>query len=617
MLNTSILSQDNYSEVIKEDLISFVEIELVPVANSNLFSFSNKDINNTKIETKQESDQYRFDIDPRLNFENCTINNLMITISSYTSYISFNDCDIETLVIEVAADRYTDAVYFSNTNAKTIIIKELKPINGMQDYNSRRSYIRQFVFNNNDRNSYIIINNLIVEGFESTLKNRVTFKSSASSNTIIENLTINNYVIDSSDIKGSLYIDAGDQPQLVIKKLNLDNVSVTRSRNLSFKNISIDVQELNTWKRLEEIKSKTRFISRLSKDHPRFDFATLLLLTQVFETITNTGSVIDNEISKLNIPGVYCDKVDFLSSIQILPQTKLDGAEVHNQIINSLERTLTRDIMRPISNTINYLNCKSTITLEDLNQINFLINKTLRSKLNLRQNTNFVTISLDNNFRVYVDKSAEFFNHEHLIAEDSTLSMDFSSMFSTLSQVANTMEEERNARGTIREGAETVVALNRNRGRQSTANPTFRMPEALRNIVDAPTVTPTNFDPAFLQNRTTAVNTPPETTDTDTTAPRTFRDLATTATANSISESISTSLLDNIASQNRRIHRNPRYTYEQQIELLNAGVIDFEPSQTTDFSAMFMPRDPLSSLQINLEATPQYDINIFSESDDD
>ena len=48
MLNTLLLSQDNYSEVIKEDLISFVEIELIPIADSNLFTFSNKDINNTK-----------------------------------------------------------------------------------------------------------------------------------------------------------------------------------------------------------------------------------------------------------------------------------------------------------------------------------------------------------------------------------------------------------------------------------------------------------------------------------------------------------------------------------------------------------------------------------------
>lgn len=596
MLNTSILSQDDYSEVIKENLISFVEIELVPVANSNLFAFSDKDINNTRIETKQESNQYRFDIDPRLTFENCTIDNLMITISSYTSYVSFSDCNIETLIIEVAADRYTDAIYFSNTNAKTVIIKELKPIDGMHNFNARRSYIRQIAFNNPTRSSCVIINNLIVEGFESTLKNRLSFKSSASSNTVIENLTINNYVIDYHNILACISVDAEDQPQLVIEKLNLDNVSITGSRNLNFKNISIEIQELNTWKRLEEIKSKTRYTSRLSKEHPRFDIVTLFLLSQVFDSIINTGFIIDNEVSKLNIPGVYCNKVDLLSSVQILPQTKSNGSEVHEYIINNLARSLSKEIAKYVANALNYLNYKSTVTLEDLDQIKFLINKTLRSRLNSNHDVEFVTLSLDSNFKLAVDKSTEFFNNRPLIIdEDYTLSRDFSSMFS---QITNTRGEERNTRGTIREGAETLVALNRNRGRQTTANPTFRMPESLRNIVDAPTVTPTNFDPAFLQNRTTAVNTPqPEETDNNT---LTFRDAA---------EEINTSqeLRSNISEAGNLT----------LLESISNGGYGWDANELGVIASMLMPRDPLSSLQMNVEATPRYDINIFSESNDD
>lgn len=601
MLNTLLLSQDNYSEVIKEDLISFVEIELIPIANSNLFTFSNKDINNTKIEAKQESEQYRFDIDPRLTFENCTINNLIVTVSSYTSYVSFHDCNIETLIIEIAADRYTDAIYFTNTNAKTVIIKELEPKDGMLAFKSRRSYQRQIVFNSNIRNCYTIINNLIIESFSSKLKNRFSIKTSPLSNTIIEDLTVNNYIIDSSNISGNLYADSEDQPQLVIKKLNLDNVSVTGSRNLNFKNISIEIQELNTWKRLEEIKSKTRFISRLSKEHPRFDVATLILLSQVFATIKNTGSIIDNEVSKLNIPGVYADKTDTLSSIQILPQTKLEGAEVQNQIIHELERTLNRDIMRAISNALHYLDYKSTITLEDLDQINFLINKTLRSKLDSRADTEFVTISLDDHFRININKSEEFFNRQSLINEGSTRNTYFNSIFSDV------RGEEERAHIRIRGDAETVVALNRNRDRtrsRTTANPTFRIPETLRNIVDTPIVTPTNFDPAFLQNRTTAVNTPqPEETDNNT---LTFRDAAEEINTsqelrNSISEAGHLTLLDSIS--------NGGYGWD----IRELGVTE----------SMLMPRDPLSSLQMNVEAynstTPntQYNINIFSESDED
>lgn len=584
MLNTLLLSQDNYSEVIKEDLISFVEIELIPIANSNLFTFSNKDINNTKIETKQESEQYRFDIDPRVTFENCTIDNLIVTVSSYTSYVSFHDCNIETLIIEIAADRYTEAIYFTNTNAKTVIIKELEPRDGMLSFKSITGYQRQIVFKSNTQNCYTIINNLIIEGFSSKLRNRFSIKTSPLSNTIIEDLTVNNYIIDSSNISGNLYADSEDQPQLVIKKLNLDNVSITGSRNLNFKNISIEIQELNTWKRLEEIKSKTRFVSRLSKEHPRFDVATLILLSQVFATIKNTGSIIDNEVLKLNIPGVYSNKTDALSSIQILPQTKLEGAEVQNQIIHELKRTLSKDIMRPLVNGLDYLKYQSTVTLEDLNHINFLINKTLGSKLDSRAGTELVTISLDEHFRVNIDKSEEFFNHQYLINEDLSRSAYFSPRFSDL-----VIREDEVALGRNRE---------RTRSRPTRNSPTFRMPEILRNIVDTPIVTPTNFDPVFLQNRTTAISNTPqlEETDNDT---LTFRGAA--ELRNSVSEAANLTLLESISN----------------------GGYSWDPSELEAIASMLMPRDPISSLQMNVEAynsnTPntQYNINIFSESDED
>lgn len=584
MLNTSILSQDNYSEVIKEDLISFVEIELVPIADSNLFTFSNKDINNTKIEANQESDQYRFNITPRLTFENCTIDNLVLIINPYTPYISFNDCNIETLIIEVPADRCIDAIYFSNTNAKTVIIKELKPKDGILDFKSVRSYQRQIVFNNNTRNCCTIINNLIIEGFSPKLKNRFAIKTSLLSNTVVENLTINNYIVDYLNIHSSITEDATDQAQLVIKKLNLDNVSITKGRNLNFKNISINMEELNTWKRLEEMKSKTRFMSILSQEHPRFDIVTLLLLAQVFATIKNTGSIIDNEVSKLDIPGVYADKIDILSSIQILPQTKLEGAEVQNQIIHELEKTLSRDIMRAVSNTLKHLDYKSTITLEDLTHINFLINKILRSKLDSRLDTELVTISLDEHFRVNIDKSEEFFNHQYLINEDLARSAHFNPRFSDL--IARDYEEA------------TDRNRERTRSRPTRNSPTFRMPEILRNIVDTPVVTPTDFDPAFLENRTTAISNTPQLEETNN-DPSTFRGAA--ELRSSVSEAANLTLLESISSRG----------------------YGWDTSELEVIASMLMPRDSISSLQMNVEAynsaTPntQYNINIFSNSDDE
>lgn len=601
MINPMLLSNISYTEAIKEDLLSFLEIDLIPIdRNDNTFLLTDKDINNTRIETKRESEEYRFNIEHCIEFKNCTINNLVIAIKNYSPYVIFNNCEIEVLTIEIAADQLLERIYLSNTNAKTIIIKEIEPVAYSESdfFNTKRSYIRNIIINNPDSRSgsCTVIHNLTVEGYSSVLKNRVSIRSGLTTDSVIENLTISDCIVDYRSLNESIHANPRVQPQLIINKLNLNNVSIDKVRNLNFKNISINIQELNTWKRLEKIKSDTYETNKLSTSHPRFDIATLFLLSQVLATFRNTGLVVENEVSKLKIPGLYPNNVDLISSIQISPQTKVSGVEVYNEILNNLNRDIPNSISRTLSFNLNYVAYKSTVTLEDLDLINSLINNLFRSKLNFKFTEDPISITLDINFKIVITKSEEFTNYKN---EDD---IDFASILRSSNMFSDTSNSIR--RREIQEEAETVVALDRNRGRTRSRpimNPTFRLSHPMRQMLDTPTVTPTNFDPGFLQNRTTAVSTPPDTSiDTD---PTTFSAVAISAAVEELtrlsSQEINSITLDSLS----MVASEPYPQWD---------VSNFTPS-----GGMFIPRDPISSLQVNLEATPQYDIDIFSESDED
>lgn len=592
MLNPLVLSNINYQESISENTLSFVEVDLIPFQNnSGTFLFQNKDINNTYIETKKESDEYNFDLSHKLDFENCTINNLVLSIKNYTSSIHLLNCKIETLTIELNSDGYLGTLHLTDVQAKLIIIKEIDLHGGK----SRRLsiYKRDLILDTTNSFPCNIINNLIIEGSSEELKNSIEIKSRYQTNSVIENLTVNNYIIDHRNLRESLDIEETNIGELAIQKLKLNNVSIFNHRNIVYQNICIEVPQLTWWKKFKDVRSKIKYLRVITDTYPRLDYLALLVLSNLLSVIKCNGLVLENKISDLNIPGLFADKTESTGVIQILPQSSEYGKVVYDTVMRDLSFVVSNrtDILRVLSQVLDFIKYKSTVTLEDLTTINAKSNDLIRSRFELDRSINHFTLSLTDDGMIKTDVSDELKN-ERLIRRDESEFMP-SSFFAREYETISSSTEASNR-------ATTVSRPSRGRNR-SAPSPTFRIPESLRAILDTPTVvSPTNFDPAFLQNRTTAVNNTPEETENPI---LTFRDAAEDTNnasqelRSSISEAVNLTLLDSTS----------------------RGGFRWSENDLVEVASMFMPRDPLSSIRMNLEAQPrvQYDIDIFSDSEEE
>lgn len=695
MLNTEMLTKVSYLNLLEESDISFTEIDLIPEIDYSgvfCFKFEDKNIESSCIKVKAYSDEdYPYSIEHELEFEDCNINDLSILIENYLGGFRLSNCKIETLTIYKPKDRSLPEISFESTRAKVINIIETEAIDKKREESRLESKRLTLNFRTETRDqeesNYNIINSIIYTGYDT--KNRLKIISKLYTNTLIENLYLNNVSYDDISIEDQIVTDKVSQSEFIINNIYLDNVTFTEKRNLVYRNIRINPKELVGWVPLRQKLSKLTSKARRS-DYPRHDIVNISLLTTALtELLSCNLNDTDFEIQNLNLLGMYPINESSSGIIQLLKRTKDTGQKTVNSILGAFEQKFDRNIVRTLSHEIsNKHNSKITLYPEDIDHINSCISKVLKSvtgldlnvvaELNSKGEVNVLNIdSIPKEYTITPDhwlkgisglrQNGPIRNTANEVRIDPNQVVSFNRRSITNPNFAELEAQMRNWRMEVnrRELDSTAVVLDSMRttntnnrpviqSRQRRDNqPVFRVTPALREALSEPEVTPNNFDPAFLDNRTQARQVPIETEEPQNSNPMSFRDAAemyrddTTAISNALSieeamnrevlnfnsqyyTQFTTTIPEEHLTAREIVERQRRESRSQEIvnayeHMLSGGysISDWDTQNITNFENHFMPRDPISSLQMNVENgtmrsnTESLDINIFSNSDDE
>lgn len=693
MLNTEMLTKISYLNLLEESDISFTEIDLIPERDYSdvvCFRFEAKNIDSSCIKIKAYSDEYPHSIEHILEFEDCSINDLSISIENYLGGFRLSNCKIETLNIYKPKDRSLPEITFKSTKAKVINIIETEAIDKNRDESRIES--KRLILNfrtetrDQEESNYNIINSIIYNGYDTkNTKNRLKIVSKLYTNTLIENLYLNNVSYDDICMEDQIATDKVSQSEFIINNIYLDNVTFTEKRNLVYRNIRINSKELVGWTPLQQ--KLLKLINKTKRSgYPRHDIVNMSLLTTALtEFLSCDLNDTDFEIQNLNLLGFY--PIDESSSgiIQLLKRTKDTGQRVVNNILRIFERKIDRNIVRAISSEISHTHAsKVTLYPADIEHINSCIHKVLVTitgydlgvVAQLNSKGEVTVLNIDKIPKEYTTsdhwlkgisglrQNGPIRNptNEIMIDPDQVLSFNrrssSNSDFAEMELQMRAWQMETNRRdpnstvilddmGTTRTNNGRPRPVIQSRQRRDT-QPVFRVAPALRGALSEPEVTPNNFDPAFLDNRTQATRQAPiETEEPQNSNPMSFREAAeayrndTTAIANAldIEESMRrelhnfNTLYNPIAeplTATEIIERQRRESRSQDItnayaRMLPGGysVSDWDTQNVTNFGHHFMPRDPISSIQMNVEDGTMrsnieiLDINLFSNSDDE